>query len=109
MAMLKEVNDDDDDYNQNCYYLQEVMMMLHVLKLVKFLAIMFRLVAGAEERYVGAGENTILECEEARHQQGLSSVEWFCRWEQISFFRFNFSLIIFFFFTGWGRRCGRAE
>ena len=29
---------------------------------------------------MGAGENTILECEEARHQQGLSSVEWFCRW-----------------------------
>ena len=28
---------------------------------------------------MGAGENTILECEEASHQPGLSSVEWFCR------------------------------
>ena len=37
------------------------------------------LLAGAEERFVGAGENTILECEEASHQPGLSSVEWFCR------------------------------
>ena len=37
------------------------------------------LLTGAEERFVGAGENTILECEEARHQPGLSSVEWFCR------------------------------
>ena len=36
------------------------------------------LLAGAEERFVGAGENTILECEEASHQPGLSSVEWFC-------------------------------
>eukprot|EP00090_Calanus_glacialis_P013507 TRINITY_DN22191_c0_g1_i1.p1 TRINITY_DN22191_c0_g1~~TRINITY_DN22191_c0_g1_i1.p1 ORF type:complete len:1215 (-),score=130.86 TRINITY_DN22191_c0_g1_i1:761-4405(-) len=32
-----------------------------------------------EERYVGVGDNTILDCDEAKHQPGITSVEWFCR------------------------------
>ena len=36
------------------------------------------LISGGEEVYVGVGDNTILECDEAKHQP-VTSVEWFCR------------------------------
>ena len=36
-------------------------------------------VLDGEERYVGVGDNTILDCQEAKHQPGITSVEWFCR------------------------------
>ena len=35
-------------------------------------------VSAGDEVYVGVGDNTILECDEAKHQP-VTSVEWFCR------------------------------
>ena len=37
-----------------------------------------------ENLYVGVGDNTILDCDEAKHQPGITSVEWFCRLEIIT-------------------------
>ena len=36
--------------------------------------------SGGEDIFVGVGDNTILQCDEAKHQ-AVASVEWFCRCE----------------------------
>ena len=46
-------------------------------------------VSAGDEVYVGVGDNTILECDEAKHQP-VTSVEWFCRWEE------TFSFVVYF-------------
>ena len=59
----------------------------NVHKSALVIKVIIHLFLGGEDIFVGVGDNTILQCDEAKHQ-AVASVEWFCRCETF----WNYSL-----------------